>query len=127
MCNGEALIIRYADDFVCAFQYQQDPELFYQQFNERLGKFGLEVSPEKTRILPFSRRTLNLSGTFDSLGFQFRRSLSRNLKPITVMRTSRKKHRASIAAFTEWIKTKRNRKISELMTTLKSKCRGYWD
>jgi hypothetical protein len=48
-CNGEAPIIRYADDFVCAFQYKQDAELFYHQLIERLGKFGLEVSPEKTR------------------------------------------------------------------------------
>ena len=32
-CNVEALVIRYADDFVCAFQYKQDAELFYQQLN----------------------------------------------------------------------------------------------
>ena len=126
-CNGEALIIRYADDFVCAFQYQQDAELFYQQLNERLGKFGLEVSPEKTRILPFSRSMLKQSETFDFLGFEFRRALSRKLKPIIKRRTSRKKLRASIAAFTEWIKTNRNKKISKLMRTLTAKYRGYWN
>ena len=42
-------------------------------------------------------------------------------------RTSRKKLRASIAAFTEWIKTNRNKKISKLMTTLRAKYRGYWN
>ena len=108
-CNGEALIIRYADDFVCAFQYKQEAELFYQQLSERLGKFGLEVSPEKTRILLFSRSRLKQSKTFDFLGFEFRRTISRKLKPIIRRRTSRKKLRASIAAFTEWIKTNRNR------------------
>lgn len=126
-CNGEALIIRYADDFVCAFQYKQDAELFYQQLNGRLGKFGLEVSPEKTRILPFSRRMLKQSETFDFLGFEFRRALSRKLKPIIKRRTSRKKLRASIAAFTGWIKTNRNKKISTLMRTLTAKYRGYWN
>ena len=126
-CNGEALIIRYADDFVCAFQYQQDAELFYQQLNERLGKFGLEVSPEKTRILLFSRSMLKQSETFDFLGFEFRRAISRKFKPIIRRRTSRKKLRASIAAFTEWIKTNRNKKISKLMTTLRAKYRGYWN
>ena len=126
-CNGEALIIRYADDFVCAFQYQQDAELFYQQLNERLGKFGLEVSPEKTRILLFSRSMLKRSETFDFLGFEFRRAISRKFKSIVRRRTSRKKLRASIAAFTEWIKTKRNKKISKLMTTLRAKYRGYWN
>jgi group II intron reverse transcriptase/maturase len=126
-CNGEALIIRYADDFVCAFQYKQDAELFYQQLDERLGKFGLEVSPEKTRILLFSRSMLKQSETFDFLGFEFRRAISRKFKPIIRRRTSRMKLRASIAAFTEWIKTKRNKKISKLMTTLRAKYRGYWN
>jgi hypothetical protein len=42
-------------------------------------------------------------------------------------RTSRKKLRASIAAFTEWIKSNRNQKISKLMTTLRAKFRGYWN
>ncbi len=127
VCNGEALIIRYADDFVCAFQYQQDAELFYQQLSERLGKFGLEVSEEKTRILLFSRSSLKQSETFDFLGFEFRRAMSRKFKPIIRRRTSRKKLRASIAAFTEWIKTNRNKKISKLMTTLRAKYRGYWN
>jgi RNA-directed DNA polymerase len=126
-CNGEALIIRYADDFVCAFQYQQDAELFHQQLNERLGKFELEVSHEKTRILLFSRNKLKESETFDFLGFEFYRDISRNFKPIIKRRTSRKKLRASIAGFKEWIKTNRNKKISKTMTTLKSKYRGYWN
>jgi len=41
-CRGEALIVRFADDFVCAFQCRSDAESFYQQLGERLGKFGLE-------------------------------------------------------------------------------------
>lgn len=49
------MIICYVDDFVCAFQKKQDAEMFYQMLSERLGKFGLEISPEKTRILPFSK------------------------------------------------------------------------
>jgi len=126
-CNGEVLLIRYADDFVCAFQYRQDAELFYQRLDERLRKFGLEVCPEKTRILPFSRCMLKESETFDFLGFEFRRAISRKLKPIIRRRTSRKKLRASIAVFTEWIKNNRNKKISKLMITLRAKYRGYWN
>jgi len=126
-CNGEALIIRYADDFVGAFQYKQDAEAFYQQLDERLRKFELEVSPEKTRILLFSRNKLKESETFDFLGFEFRRDISRNFKPIIKRRTSREKLRASIAGFTEWIKTNRNKKISKTMMTLRTKYRGYWN
>jgi group II intron reverse transcriptase/maturase len=126
-CNGEALIIRYADDFVGAFQYKQDAEAFYQQLDERLRKFELEVSPEKTRILLFSRNKLKESETFDFLGFEFRRDISRNFKPIIKRRTSREKLRASIAGFTEWIKTNRNKKISKTMMKLRTKYLGYWN
>jgi len=126
-CKGEALIIRYADDWVCAFQYQRDAKMFYEQLEERLGKFGLEVSPEKTKILLFNRKELEQSETFDFLGFEFSRSISRKSRPIVKRRTSRKKLRASIAAFTVWIKENRNKKISKLMETLRSKYRGYWN
>lgn len=126
-CRGDAMIVRYADDFVCAFQYKQDAELFYRQLDKRLGKFGLAVSPEKTRILLFSKHMLKQSGTFDFLGFEFSRGISRKFKPIIKRRTSRKKLNASIAGFTEWIKTNRNKRISVIMTTLKSKYRGYWN
>ena len=52
-CRGEACLIRYADDFVCAFENREDAERFYQELGQRLGKFGLELSAEKTRVIPF--------------------------------------------------------------------------
>ena len=54
-CRGEACLIRYADDFVCAFEDQADAERFYNVLGQRLEKFGLELSGAKTRIIPFSR------------------------------------------------------------------------
>jgi RNA-directed DNA polymerase len=70
-CRGEAMIIRFADDFVCAFQYRSDAESFYGDLGERMGKFGLEVAPDKTRILRFCRFDLTGSGRFDFLGFEY--------------------------------------------------------
>ena len=54
-CEGAAYLCRYADDLVCAFQNKKDAERFYRALKERLGKFSLEVSEEKTNIIPFSR------------------------------------------------------------------------
>ena len=51
----EAWLIRYADDFVCAFEEQADAERFYNVLGQRLEKFGLALSGAKTRIIPFSR------------------------------------------------------------------------
>jgi RNA-directed DNA polymerase len=53
--RGEARLIRYADDFVCAVEAQADAERFYQVLGQRLEKFGLELSAAKTRIIPFNR------------------------------------------------------------------------
>jgi len=67
-CQGAAMIIRYADDFVCAFQYKSDADAFYGSLGDRLGKFGLSVAEDKTRILRFCRFDLEASGRFDFLG-----------------------------------------------------------
>jgi len=54
-CSGMAHLCRYADDFVCAFEYKEDADRFYRMLSERLGKFNLELSAEKTRVVKFSR------------------------------------------------------------------------
>ena len=53
-CRGEACLIRYADDFVCAFENKEDAQRFYLEVGERLRKFGLELAAEKTRVVAFS-------------------------------------------------------------------------
>ncbi len=54
-CKGDARICRYADDWVCAFQLQEDAQRFYRVLPKRLEKFHLETAAEKTKILRFSR------------------------------------------------------------------------
>jgi RNA-directed DNA polymerase len=53
-CRGEAYLVRSADDFVCAFQYFDDAERFYRVLGQRLGKYGLHLAEDKTRLLRFS-------------------------------------------------------------------------
>lgn len=47
-CKGEAYQVRYADDYICCFQYQQDAEACYKALKERLGKFELELAEDKS-------------------------------------------------------------------------------
>lgn len=42
--EGEAYLIRFADDFVCAFRYKDDAEWFYEELGKRLTKFKLELA-----------------------------------------------------------------------------------
>ena len=75
--NGDAVIVRYADDFVVGFQHRQDAEQFLDDLERRLGKFGLALHPGKTRCIEFGRfakagrlsRGQRRPETFDFLGF----------------------------------------------------------
>jgi RNA-directed DNA polymerase len=74
---GDVIIVRYADDAVLGFEYREDAEQFLEQLRERLAKFGLELHPEKTRLIEFGRfaaerrkrRGEGKPETFNFLGF----------------------------------------------------------
>jgi RNA-directed DNA polymerase len=125
-CRGQAYLIRFADDFVCAFEYEEDAQRFYEVLGKRLGKFGLELSAEKTRIIPFSAKALGIS-SFDFLGFEFRWGKDRKGKPHVDKRTARKSLRKSQKRLSQWCKENRHRKIPELFKALNAKLSGYYN
>jgi RNA-directed DNA polymerase len=125
-CHGEACLIRYADDFVAAFQYQDDADRFYQELSQRLAKFGLELSAEKTRIIPFSGRQDLGKTSFDFLGFEFRWGTDRRGQPRVQRRTARKKLRHSLQQFTDWCRKKSLGRMTDLFRELNAKLRGYY-
>jgi RNA-directed DNA polymerase len=53
--RGEVLLVRYADDFVMGFEHQEEAEQFIALLHQRMGKFGLELHAEKTRLIRFGR------------------------------------------------------------------------
>jgi len=126
-CHGEACLIRFADDLVAAFQHQDDAEKFYQELSRRLAKFGLELSAEKTRILPFGQNHPLGQSRFDFLGFEFRWDRDRAGKRRVLRRTSRKKLRNSLKQFTEWCKNKCRESLDDLFRELNAKLRGYYN
>jgi RNA-directed DNA polymerase len=125
-CHGEACLIRYADDYVAAFQDQADAERFYQELGPRLGKFGLEVAPEKTRVIPFSGQHARGRTSFDFLGFEFRWGTDRVGKPHLKRRTARKKLRNSLKQFTAWCRETCRRRGRDMFRDLNAKLRGYY-
>lgn len=125
-CRGEACLIRYADDFVCAFEREDDAERFYRVLGKRLEKFGLELSAEKTRVIEFDRGKLKPAG-FEFLGFEFRWGKDRQGKAHLKRRTSRKKLRNSLDRFTEWCRQKRHWPIKDWFKELKPKLQGYYN
>jgi len=53
VAKGKVMAIRYADDLVVGFERRDEAERFRKEFGERLAKFGLELHPEKTRMIEF--------------------------------------------------------------------------
>jgi RNA-directed DNA polymerase len=130
--QGEAYIIRYADDFVCCFQCEKEARRFLTELKERLKKF--KVAEEKTRIISFGRyaKPTDKSGrrkydTFDFLGFTHYNSESRKGKYRMKRKTSTKKMRASLLRCKEWLKQNRNKPIKELMKTFRTKVQGHYN
>lgn len=126
-CRGKAYLNRFADDFVCAFEHKEDAERFYKVLGKRLGKFGLELATEKTKIINFSRFSKQQKSSFEYLGFEYRWGKSRKDKDSIRRRTSRKKLKNSIMVFTVWIKENRHLKLSFLFKKLNAKLRGYYN
>jgi RNA-directed DNA polymerase len=93
---------------------------------KRLGKFGLELSAEKTQIIPFTAKALGKS-SFDFLGFEFRWGLDRKGKPYVDKRTAGKSLRKSQKRLSLWCKENRHRRIPELFKALNAKLRGHYN
>ena len=123
---GACYLIRYADDFVCAFENREDAENYERQLYGRLGKFGLGVAEEKTRTIRFIRFGGKRNGTFCFLGFEYRWVIQRSGKHGVRRRTAPKRKRASIKAFGEWIEKERHKPLKRLMEMVRKKLRGYW-
>jgi group II intron reverse transcriptase/maturase len=124
--RGSAYLCVYADDFVAAFQYQDDAQRFYRMLGERLDKFGLHLSEEKTRIVEFNRFRQEKSGAFEFLGFEFRWETSRKGKNWLKPSTSKKKLRKALRGLKAWCKEQRKTPLRSFFTKLNAKLRGYY-
>ena len=133
-CTGFARLIRYADDFVVCFQRETDAAKFRRELDIRLGKFGLEVEPTKTRVLKFGRYSVQnakakggIPETFDFLGFTHYCGVRRDGTGFRMKRTTaRKKFTAKVKAFKDWLKSARTLNTADLWKTAKAKLRGHF-
>ncbi len=126
-CRGEALVCRYADDWVCAFRFQDDAERFYRVLPKRLEKFNLEVAPEKTQLLRFSRFHPGKRRRFTFLGFEFSWMPDRQGVPRVKRRTARKKLQAACQRIKEWIKQNRHLPGRAFYLRLNARLRGHYN
>ena len=131
--KGEVIMIRYADDFVIGFREESDARNCLAALKERFTKFGLELHPDKTRLIEFGRyaeerRAKRGDGppeTFDFLGFTHISGKTRRGDFTIHRKTSRKKFQAKLAALKEQLLRKRHDDLAQVGAWLQSVFRGW--
>ena len=132
--SGEAYLVRYADDFICAFQYHDDAVRFQTVLVKRLARFGLRLAEEKSSLLRFGRfaerdcREMNEGkpGVFDFLGFTHYCGHSRTGKFKLKRKTAKKKFRQKLQAMKSWLRSNLTTPIDEVWQTLNRKLAGHY-
>jgi group II intron reverse transcriptase/maturase len=132
--RGEAYLVRYIDDFVVCFQYQEDAVRFQEVLRKRLEKFGLALEPMKTKLVAFGRfaeRYASNRGkarpeTIYFLGFTLycTRNQKGNFK--IGFRTEKSRLRRSIANLSDLMKRMRHLTVREQSINLNRVLRGHY-
>jgi hypothetical protein len=129
------MVVRYADDIILGFQHQAEADRFLENFRERLGMFGLELHPDKTRRIEFGRfaeqnRTRRGEGkpeTFDFLGFTHisgKNSLGRFM---VRRKTIRKRLRAKLREIKQQLRKRMHDPVRQTGQWLKSVVQGHFN
>jgi len=135
VARGDVIVVRYADDLVVGFQHRADAERFLQEFRERLVRFGLELHPDKTRLIEFGRfavrdrkrRGEGKPETFTFLGFthfcgQLTSSGSFNVWRVT----AKKRMVAKISVIKAELQHRKHHRTSEVGAWLRKVMLGYY-
>lgn len=133
--SGNVIMVRYADDSVLGFQYEDEAKRFLEALRERFAKFGLALHPQKTRLIEFGRyaeqrrkkRGLGRPETFDFLGFTHCCSKTRPGGFKILRLTIKKRLRATLADIREKLKRKRHEPIGQVGAWLQRVLRGYFN
>jgi len=134
VARGDVIAVRYADDAVLGFQYQADAERFLADLKDRLQKFGLELHPDKTRLIEFGRyaaerrekRGEGKPETFNFLGFTHICGKNHKTGYFMVLRkTMRRRIATKLKDVRQKLRVRMHESIKGMVAWLKSVVRGY--
>jgi RNA-directed DNA polymerase len=134
--GGDMIVVRYADDIVLGFEHQRDAEHFLTAWQERLAAFGLELHPDKTRLIEFGRhaadrrkaRGEDKPDTFDFLGFTHICGTTRKTGRFIVKRqTTRRRLSAKLAAIKEALRRRWHEPVAMTGRWLRAVVQGYFN
>jgi group II intron reverse transcriptase/maturase len=126
--HGDVVVVRFADDFVVGFQHRHEAERFLAELRERFAKFGLELHPEKTRLIRFGRfagKGGPKPPTFNFLGFTHSVGKTRRGWFTILRQTMRQRLRAKLRAVNAELKRRMHLPIPEQGAYLRSVVAGH--
>jgi len=131
--RGAVVIVRYADDFVVGFQYEQDGRTYQRALRDRLSVFGLALHPTKTRLIEFGRfaaanrqrRGEGKPETFDFLGFTHVCSVDKRGRFFLRRLTARKRFRRKLREIHEELRKRMHDSLSSVGTWLRRVLVGH--
>jgi hypothetical protein len=130
--QGKAHLIRYADDFVIGFEREDDAKRVMSVLGQRFERFGLQLHPDKTHLLPFRRPTQGPGkgkgpATFDLLGFTlyWRRTVAGRWMP--TLKTRKARLRRAIMAVADWCRSHRHESVKEQHAALTRRIEGHFN
>jgi RNA-directed DNA polymerase len=132
--RGDVVIVRYADDFVIGFQHRDEAERFLRELHERMEKFGLQLHPDKTRLIEFGRfaatnrkrRGEGKPETFDFLGFTHCCAKTRHGRFVIRRRSVAKRLRATLQAVKAELTRRMHDPLVQQGQWLRSVVRGWF-
>jgi len=128
--GGRSFMVRYADDLVIVCEREGDARRVLEVLPKRFGKYGLELHPEKTRLVWFGRPKTEDDepgpGSFDFLGFTHHWGKSRTGKWVVKRKTAGSRLSRALKAVRTWLRSHRHMKVAEQHRMLSRKLQGHY-
>jgi RNA-directed DNA polymerase len=130
--RGKAMLVRYADDGLFGFERRDDAKRVIEVLRKRMARFGLELHPDKTRLMDFRRPSLSHTGrkgpsTFDFLGFTLYWRRSRDGHWVMTCKTQRASLRRAIRSVHDFCRRHRHEPVKEQHAALARRLRGHFN
>ena len=130
--RGKTTLLRYCDDFIIGFEREEDARRVRVVLEKRLGRFGLTLHPDKTRLLPFWRPPMTQQrgqgpATFDFVGFTFYWRRTRIGHWRMGCKTRRASLRRAKQALYDWCRRHRHQPVEAQHAALSRRLRGHFN
>lgn len=130
--RGASALIRYCDDFVMLFAHKEDAERVHAVLGKRMGRFGLQLHPDKTQLIDFrppaerAGAASPLPTNFTFLGFVHLWGKTQTGRPTMWQRTAKNRLARTLRAINQQCRYMRSWPLAEQQRRLRRMLEGHF-